>query len=119
MTPLIVIALGSLFAGVRSRAFPGRMPESPEAGQCGQLTTPWTETGITSQSGDWSNMYRLKVLPMSTDGPHRLVFPEQPLFRFFRRVYRCCQLGHHCGGVKGLQGREAAGEHTGIGCNWL
>ncbi|KAB5567938.1 hypothetical protein PHYPO_G00238570 [Pangasianodon hypophthalmus] len=54
-------------------------------------------------------MYRLKVLPMSKDGPHRLVFPEQPLFRFIRRVYRCCQMGHHCRGVKGLQGRETAG----------
>ncbi|KAF7694817.1 uncharacterized protein si:ch211-170d8.2 [Silurus meridionalis] len=109
MTPLIVMALGSLFAGVRTRALLGRMSESPEAGQCGQLTAPWTDTEVTSLSGDWSLMYRLKVLPMSKDGPHRLVFPEQPLFRFVRRVYRCCQMGHHCGGVKGLQGRQAAG----------
>ncbi|KAF4070340.1 hypothetical protein AMELA_G00284400 [Ameiurus melas] len=109
MTPLTILALGSVFAGVAGRSVLGRTPESPEAGQCGQLTAPWTETEVPSLSGDWSLMYRLKVFPMSQEGPHRLVFPEQPLFRFVRRVYRCCQMGHHCGGVKGLQGREAAG----------
>lgn len=113
MTPLVIIALVSVFAGVRSRSLFGRMEESPEAGQCGLLTAPWTDTRVTSPSGDWSHMYRLKVLAMSTDGPQRLVFPEQPLFGFIRRVYRCCQMGHHCGGVKGLQGRETAGELAG------
>lgn len=115
MTPVIILALSSFLAGVRSRSLLGRTPESPEAGQCGQLTAPWTDTEVTSLSGDWTLMYRLKVLPLSKDGPHRLVFPEQPLFRFIRRVYRCCQMGHRCGGVKGLQGRDTAGQHTGMG----
>ncbi|KAK3566277.1 hypothetical protein QTP86_030568, partial [Hemibagrus guttatus] len=109
MTPVIVLALSSFLTGVRSRSLLGRMPESPEAGQCGQLTASWTDTEVTSLSGDWTHMYRLKVLPMSQDGSHHLVFPEQPLFRFIRRVYRCCQMGHRCGGVKGLQGRDTAG----------
>lgn len=113
MTPLVLIALGSCFVGVRSRSLPGGMPESPEAGQCEQLTAPWSDSQATSLSGDWSHLYRLKVLPMSKDLPQRLVFPEQQLFGFIRRVYRCCQMGHRCRGVKGLQGRETAGEHTG------
>ncbi|TUM11644.1 Hepatocyte nuclear factor 1-alpha [Bagarius yarrelli] len=109
MSPFIIMALSSLFVGVRSRSLLGRIPESPEAEQCDQLTAPWRDTQLSSLSGDWSYMYRLKLLAMSKDGTHRPVFPEQPLFRFIRRVYRCCQMGHQCGGVKGLQGREAAG----------
>ncbi|KAK2840570.1 hypothetical protein Q7C36_012149 [Tachysurus vachellii] len=101
MTPLLIIALGSLFTAVRSRSFLGA--------QCDLLTASWTDTKVTSVTGDWSHMYRLKVSPPPEDGPQRPVFPEQPLFGFIRRVYRCCQSGHRCAGVKGLQGRETAG----------
>lgn len=112
MTPLIVFALWSCFAGARSRWLPGRMPRSAAAGQCSQLTAPWTGSQPASAAADWSCVYRLKVAPMSEDGPQRPVFPQQPLFRFIRRVYRCCRLGHRCGGVKGLQGRGTAGQHS-------
>ncbi|XP_050973223.1 uncharacterized protein si:ch211-170d8.2 [Labeo rohita] len=81
----------------RSRREPGS-----EHDQCALLSAPWTES--TTPLGDWGQMYRLKILSTMSDGPRRAVFPEQPLFRFVRRVYRCCQVGYHCGSVKGIQG---------------
>ncbi|XP_056319268.1 uncharacterized protein si:ch211-170d8.2 [Danio aesculapii] len=81
----------------RSRREPGT-----EQDQCGVLSAPWTESSGPLE--DWSQMYHLKILSTINDGPRRAVFPEQPLFRFVRRVYRCCQAGYHCGSVKGIQG---------------
>ncbi|XP_016087874.1 uncharacterized protein [Sinocyclocheilus grahami] len=73
-----------------------------EHDHCALLSAPWTES--TPPLGDWGQMYRLKIQSTMSDGPRRAVFPEQPLFRFVRRVYRCCQVGYHCGSVKGIQG---------------
>ncbi|XP_077079333.1 uncharacterized protein LOC143732289 [Siphateles boraxobius] len=81
----------------RSRREPGS-----EHDQCALLSAPWTES--SSPLGDWGHMYRLKILSTMSDVPRRAVFPEQALFRFVRRVYRCCQVGYHCGSVKGIQG---------------
>ncbi|KAM9475918.1 uncharacterized protein Hap1MRO34_011636 [Clarias gariepinus] len=106
MTPLSLLVLGSCLAGVSSRPLLSR---AEAAGQCGELTAPWTRSTAASVSGDRSRVYRLRVFGVSPDGASRLVFPEQPLFSFVRRVYRCCQMGHHCGAVKGLQGRDTAG----------
>ncbi|XP_051950011.1 uncharacterized protein si:ch211-170d8.2 [Xyrauchen texanus] len=83
-----------------------REPDS-ERDQCDLQSAPWTES--TTPVGDWGQMYRLKILSTMSDGPRRAVFPERPLFRFVRRVYRCCQLGYHCGSVKGIQGQKVGG----------
>ncbi|XP_026115121.1 uncharacterized protein si:ch211-170d8.2 [Carassius auratus] len=80
----------------------GRREPGPEPDQCTLLSAPWTES--TTPLGDWGQMYRLMILSTMSDGPRRAVFPEQPLFRFVRRVYRCCKVGYHCGSVKGIQG---------------
>lgn len=87
----------------RSRREPGS-----EHDQCALLSAPWTES--TTPLGDWGQMYRLKILSTMSDGPRRAVFPEQALFRFVRRVYRCCQVGYHCGSVKGIQGGKVGGK---------
>lgn len=87
----------------RSRREPGS-----EHDQCALLSAPWTES--TTPLGDWGQMYRLKILSTMSDAPRRAVFPEQPLFRFVRRVYRCCQAGYHCGSVKGIQGGKVGGK---------
>ncbi|XP_072538737.1 uncharacterized protein [Salminus brasiliensis] len=102
MTMLLGVQSGPLFA--RTAQSPSR--EEAEK-KCTTLAMPWTEARL--QGGHWGHIYRLKVLNMGRDGPRRAVFPEQPLFRFVRRVYHCCQMGFHCGGVKGIQGREAGG----------
>ncbi|XP_051965376.1 uncharacterized protein LOC127631323 [Xyrauchen texanus] len=81
-----------------------RRDPGSERDQCALLNAPWTES--STRLGDWGQMYRLKILTTMSDGPRRAVFPEQPLFRFVRRVYRCCQVGYHCGSVKGIQGRK-------------
>lgn len=81
----------------RSRREPGS-----ELDQCALLNSPWTESA--TPLGDWGQMYRLRILSTMSAGPRRAVFPEPPLFRFVRRVYRCCQVGYHCGSVKGIQG---------------
>ncbi|XP_010874624.2 uncharacterized protein si:ch211-170d8.2 [Esox lucius] len=70
---------------------------------CALLAAPWVETNTIPK--DLAQLHRLRVLSMPQDGLRRAVFPEQPLFRFVRRVYHCCQLGFHCRGVKGIQGR--------------
>ncbi|XP_076859459.1 uncharacterized protein LOC143512720 [Brachyhypopomus gauderio] len=96
------------FSAVQER----RSPEEPESGQqqyCSLLSAPWTE--INFPFATWSHLYRLKISPMSRDVPRRPVFPEQPLFRYVRRVYRCCQKGYRCGSVKGLQGRDVGGSN--------
>ncbi|XP_030622947.1 uncharacterized protein LOC115806401 [Chanos chanos] len=80
---------------------------STNSHHCALLSSPWLESNVPSK--DRGLIYRLKVLPMS-DGPRRAVFPEQPLFRFVRRVYRCCQTGNRCENVKGIQGR-LSGSH--------
>ncbi|XP_062854267.1 uncharacterized protein si:ch211-170d8.2 [Trichomycterus rosablanca] len=107
---LMLLALWSFSVEVCCSPVLARIPaalESSEAGQCALLTAPWSE--LISPPRDWTHIYRLKVLPISKDGPNKLVFPEQPLFQFVRRVYRCCQMGHHCAGVKGIQGRSTGG----------
>ncbi|KAG5840704.1 uncharacterized protein si:ch211-170d8.2 [Anguilla anguilla] len=77
---------------------------------CALLAAPWMEsTGHFEGEGQ---LYRLRVLSLSEEGPRRTVFPEQPLFRFVRRVYRCCQMGFHCRGVKGIQGRLNGGSEV-------
>ncbi|XP_036382048.1 uncharacterized protein si:ch211-170d8.2 [Megalops cyprinoides] len=77
---------------------------------CALLAAPWTEaTGNFEDSGQ---LYRLRVLSLQDGGLRRPVFPEQPLFRFVRRVYRCCQMGFHCRGVKGIQGRLTGGSEV-------
>ncbi|KAA0713829.1 hypothetical protein E1301_Tti015578 [Triplophysa tibetana] len=83
-----------------------RMRREPgsEREQCALLSAPWTES--SAPFGDWGQMYRLKILSTTSDGSRPAVFPEQPLFQFVRRVYRCCQIGYHCGSVKGIQGRK-------------
>nr|XP_055024240.1 uncharacterized protein si:ch211-170d8.2 [Misgurnus anguillicaudatus] len=81
-----------------------RREPGSERDQCALLSAPWTES--TAPFGDWGQMYRLKILSTMGDGPRRAVFPEPPLFQFVRRVYRCCQVGYHCGSVKGIQGRK-------------
>ncbi|XP_036434111.1 uncharacterized protein si:ch211-170d8.2 [Colossoma macropomum] len=102
VTLLMEVQCGSLFA---------RTAKSPSLEEvekkCTSLAMPWTEARL--QGGHWGHIYRLKVLSMGKDGAKRAVFPEQPLFGFVRRVYHCCQMGFHCGGVKGIQGREAGG----------
>lgn len=87
----------------RSRREPGSGHD-----QCALLSAPWTES--TTPLGDWGQMYRLTILSTMSDGPRRAVFPEQALFRFVRRVYRCCQVGYHCGSVKGIQGGKVGGK---------
>ncbi|KAJ7994102.1 hypothetical protein DPEC_G00262440 [Dallia pectoralis] len=74
--------------------------------QCAQLAAPWVETN--SAPKELAQLHRLRVLSMP-QGSRHAVFPEQPLFRFVRRVYHCCQLGFHCRGVKGIQGRISGG----------
>ena len=97
---LMEVRCGSLFARTAS--------QEEVRKECTSLAVPWTEARL--QGGHWGHIHRLKVLTMGNDGPKRAVFPEQPLFRFVRRVYHCCQMGFHCGGVKGIQGREAGGK---------
>ncbi|XP_066500463.1 uncharacterized protein si:ch211-170d8.2 [Hoplias malabaricus] len=79
--------------------------------KCAALDSPWTEARL--QRGHWGHIYRLRVLSMSRDGAKRTVFPEEPLFRYVRRVYRCCQMGFYCRGVKGIQGRDTGGKRGG------
>ncbi|XP_041957195.1 uncharacterized protein si:ch211-170d8.2 [Alosa sapidissima] len=71
--------------------------------QCAVLTAPWNEA--TGPVDSQEKLYRIRVHSMLEGSALRTVFPEQPLFRFIRRVYRCCQMGYHCGSVKGIQGR--------------
>ncbi|XP_066546025.1 uncharacterized protein LOC136713037 [Amia ocellicauda] len=71
--------------------------------QCALMTGPWVEAA--GGGGRAGQLYRLRMVPLSAEGPRRAVFPEQPLFQFVRRVYRCCQLGFSCRTVKGIQGR--------------
>uniref|UniRef100_A0AAY4CXX5 Uncharacterized protein n=1 Tax=Denticeps clupeoides TaxID=299321 RepID=A0AAY4CXX5_9TELE len=78
-------------------------PEGRGSGHCAPLAAPWAES--VGPAGDRGLSYRVRVLPGFGESRRRAVFIEQPLFRFVRRVYRCCQAGHRCGGVKGIQGR--------------
>lgn len=71
--------------------------------QCAVLTAPWDEA--TGPVNSQEQLLRIRVHSMSEGSALRTIFPEQPLFRFIRRVYRCCQMGYHCGSVKGIQGR--------------
>ncbi|KAJ8414764.1 hypothetical protein AAFF_G00022870 [Aldrovandia affinis] len=77
---------------------------------CALLAAPWMEA--TGHFEDNGQLYRLRVLSLPEGGPRRGVFPELPLFRFVRRVYRCCQMGFHCRGVKGIQGRLNGGSEV-------
>uniref|UniRef100_A0A3B1K8K5 Si:ch211-170d8.2 n=1 Tax=Astyanax mexicanus TaxID=7994 RepID=A0A3B1K8K5_ASTMX len=108
---LQILACLSMLPGARGGSLFARTAQSPSQEEaekmCTTLAMPWTEARL--QGGHWGHIYRLKVLNMGEGGPKRAVFPEQSLFRFVRRVYHCCQMGFHCGGVKGLQGREAGG----------
>lgn len=71
--------------------------------QCAVFTAPWIEA--TGPVNSQEQLYRIRVHSMSEGSTLRTIFPEQSLFRFIRRVYRCCQMGYHCGSVKGIQGR--------------
>ncbi|XP_046904189.1 uncharacterized protein si:ch211-170d8.2 [Hypomesus transpacificus] len=90
---------------LRSDSFRRLRRETLEAQreQCALLTEPWTET--YGSQGDLAKSLHLRVLSLPLGGSRRTVFPEQPLFRYVRRVYRCCQIGFHCKSVKGIQGR--------------
>lgn len=78
--------------------------------QCTMLTAPWNEA--TGPVNIQEQLYRIRILSMSEDSALRTIFPEQPLFRFIRRVYRCCQMGYHCGSVKGIQGQLYHGKSS-------
>ncbi|CAB1321810.1 unnamed protein product, partial [Coregonus sp. 'balchen'] len=80
-----------------------RESEATQRQHCALLAVPWIETNALPM--DLAQLHRLRVLSMPQGGLRRAVFPEQPLFRFVRRVYHCCQLRFHCRGVKGIQGR--------------
>ncbi|KAL2092288.1 hypothetical protein ACEWY4_012086 [Coilia grayii] len=71
--------------------------------QCAALSIPWNEA--TGPVNTQEQFYRIRVHPMSEESAPRTIFPEQPLFRFIKRIYQCCQMGYHCGSVKGIQGR--------------
>nr|XP_023696524.1 uncharacterized protein LOC111858736 [Paramormyrops kingsleyae] len=72
---------------------------------CALLAAPWKET---RGGGDRGHQYRLRILSLPEGGPRRAVFPEQTLFGFVRRVYRCCQMGFLCRSIKGIQGQLSA-----------
>ncbi|CAB1319646.1 unnamed protein product [Coregonus sp. 'balchen'] len=80
-----------------------RENEETQRQHCALLSAPWMETNAYPM--ELAQLHRLRVGSMPQGGLRRTVFPEQPLFRFVRRVYHCCQLGFHCRGVKGIQGR--------------
>ncbi|XP_077378213.1 uncharacterized protein LOC144019189 [Festucalex cinctus] len=76
--------------------------------RCAELTAAWQESWHRNLREN-STVVRLSVRPLSAGASPGLVFPEKPLFSFVRRVYRCCQDGHDCMSVKGLQGRMRRG----------
>lgn len=78
--------------------------------QCALLTNPWIET--TGPVNSQEPFYRIRVHPRSEENAPRTMFPEQSLFRFIKRIYQCCQMGYHCGSVKGIQGRLHGMEHV-------
>ena len=102
---------------LRSDSFRRLRRETMEAQreQCALLTEPWTET--YGPQGDLAKSLHLRVLSLPLGGSRRTVFPEQPLFRYVRRVYRCCQIGFHCKSVKGIQGRSSGGKRLLIRLN--
>ncbi|KAL4660369.1 hypothetical protein GN956_G473 [Arapaima gigas] len=76
--------------------------------QCELTGALWKETtGVVTVPGHEIATYRMKVLPLPRGGPARPVSPEEALRSFSARVYRCCQMGFQCRGVRGIQGHRS------------
>lgn len=79
-----------------------------QRGRCADLVAPWMET--TEPPEDFAQMLRIRVRSYHPGDSRRIVFPEQSLLRFIRRVYHCCQVRLHCRRVKGIQGHLRSGK---------
>ncbi|KAG8455743.1 hypothetical protein GDO86_001800 [Hymenochirus boettgeri] len=74
--------------------------------QCSFLSQQWAWHQDIVYQPDPSAIFMLRVFT----GPLRPMFPEQNLFRYISRVYKCCKLGFTCKRIKGLQGTLAFGD---------
>ncbi|KAK2837613.1 hypothetical protein Q5P01_014825 [Channa striata] len=71
--------------------------------RCAELAAPWLENTQHGHEDNTTKM-QVRVRPFNPGTFQGQVFPGKSLFNFVRRVYHCCQEGHNCRSVKGIQG---------------
>lgn len=90
-----------------------RSADAAAASRCSELAPPWQENPGPVPEDPPGALLQLRVWGPGSGAPPGPVFPGAPLLGFVRRVYRCCERGQSCRGLRGVQGRRTAGKsHT-------
>ncbi|MEE6504535.1 hypothetical protein FKM82_005228 [Ascaphus truei] len=74
--------------------------------QCIHMSQPWTHGQDAVRNQDPSSVFLFSVFT----GSLKPIFPQQNLFQYISRIYRCCKLGFTCRKIKGLQGTIEVGD---------
>lgn len=103
----------SLRAGFYVRRAARSADAAAAASRCSELAPPWQENPGPVPEDPPGALLQLRVWGPGSGAPPGPVFPGAPLLGFVRRVYRCCERGQSCRGLRGVQGRRTTGKsHT-------